>query len=77
MSFPPSTSPPPQVLASQGTDYGKPWKAYALLSWESSLSLSAFGRLCLEVILDTWEPDPFLGHSFLIGNDLLFCIAKK
>ena len=33
--------------------------------------------LCLEVSPGTWEHDPFLDDFFIIGNDLLFCIAKK
>ena len=34
--------------------------------------MRAVGGLCLEVLIGTWEPDPFLGDFFLIGNDLLY-----
>ena len=33
--------------------------------------------MCHEVSLGTWEHDPLLHHFFLMGNDLLFCIAKS
>ena len=71
------TSPLPGVLASQDTGHHQIWRAYAPLSWESSLpSLLAVRGLCLEVWLGTWD-DPFLEHVFMIGNDLLFCITKR
>ena len=31
-------------------------------------SMRVSGGLCLEVLLGTWEPDPFLDHFLLIGN---------
>ena len=37
--------------------------------------MRAVGGLRLEVLPGTWEPDPFVDNFFLIGNDLLFCIA--
>ena len=40
-------------------------------------SLRAVDGRCLEVSFGTWEPDPFLDYFLLIGNDVLFCIAKS
>ena len=52
-------------------------RAHAPLSRDASLpSLRVVGGRCLEVFPGTWEPDPFLDDFFLIGNDLLFCIAE-
>ena len=32
--------------------------------------------MCLEVSVGTWEPDPFLDHFFLIGNDVFLYLKK-
>ena len=39
--------------------------------------MRATGGLCFEVLLGTWESDPFLDDFVLIGNDVLSCIAKS
>ena len=75
--MPGSTSPLPRVIASQGTDHDKTWRAYAPLSWESLLpTLRAVGRLYLVVLLETWEPDPFL-DIFSDGKWPLVLYHKK
>ena len=53
--------PPPRALASRGRDHAQTWRVYASLSLESSQpSLRTAGGLCLEVLLGTRVPDPFM-----------------
>ena len=70
-----SPSPLPQVLALQDMRRHQTLRAYAPLSWASSVPrFRGVGSLCLEVWPGTWDPDPFLDYQyfFLIENDLLF-----
>ena len=78
MLFAHSTSPLPEVLASQDTGRHQTWRAYAPRSGESSLpSLTAVGGLCLEISLVTWGADPVLYQLFAIQNRRSFPIRKK
>ena len=77
MLFAHSTSPLPQVLASQDTSH-QTSRAYAPLRRQSSLpGLRAVDGLCLEVSLGTRGPDPVLYQLFAIQSRKSFPIRTK